>query len=149
MAFAYRVSAYNRERKWTLFLNEFVADPRMRVLDVGYSDVEYSEDDNFIKKRYPYLERLTALGTEPPIKMRERYPQVNVIQYDGRSFPWAGKEFEVCWSNAVLEHVGNSEKQVSFLKEIRRVSRKAFVGPPNRWFPIETHTRTPVLHYFP
>ncbi len=34
------------------------------------------------------------------------------------------------------------------MKEIKRVSRKAFITTPNRNFPIEVHTRTPFLHMF-
>lgn len=49
----------------------------------------------------------------------------------------------------MLEHVGDAERQVAFLGEIRRVSRRAFITTPNRRFPIEVHTRTPLLHWLP
>jgi len=49
----------------------------------------------------------------------------------------------------VLEHVGNKKDQVMFIKEIKRVSRKAFVTTPNRYFPVEVHTRVPLLHFLP
>ena len=29
------------------------------------------------------------------------------------------------------------------------VGRRAFVTTPNRWFPVEVHTRTPLLHFLP
>jgi hypothetical protein len=29
----------------------------------------------------------------------------------------------------------------------KRVSKRAFITTPNRFFPIEPHTRTPLLHY--
>jgi SAM-dependent methyltransferase len=149
MSFAYKISGWNRRRKWNLFLEEFSPINSLRVLDVGFSDEEYSSTDNFIEKHYPYPEMLTALGVCDTSKFRQRYPDVTVVQYDGGTFPFKDKEFDVCWSNAVIEHVGKRNAQVQFLKEIRRVSRRAFVTTPNRYFPVETHTRTPFLHYLP
>jgi len=61
MSIAYRVSGWNRKRKWKLFLNIFKPNRSMRVLDVGYSEKEYSSTDNFIEKHYPFPENLTAL----------------------------------------------------------------------------------------
>ena len=32
-------------------------------------------------------------------------------------------------------------------REVKRVSRGAFMTTPNRLFPVDLHTRTPLLHY--
>jgi len=149
MPIANKISAYNRQRKWNIFLQEIVPTSAMRVLDVGFSDNEYSPVDNFIEKYYPYPEMLTALGVDVPNEFTKRYPRVKAIQYAGVIFPFEDKEFDACWSNAVIEHVGGPDKQVTFLTEIKRVSRKAFITTPNKYFPIELHTRTPLLHYLP
>ena len=139
----------NRERKWRLFLATQQPTPETLVLDVGFSNREYSSVDNYIEKRYPHPERLTALGIEEPDEFALRYPDVETVRYDGLRFPFDDKQFDICWSNAVLEHVGGRERQVQFLSEIRRVSKRAFVTTPNRLFPVEVHTRTPILHYLP
>lgn len=83
---------------------------------------------------------LTALGVNAPKVFKERYPKVKAFQYDGNAFPFGDKEFDVCWSNAVIEHVGNIDKQQFFLSEVKRVAPKAFLTTPNRLFPIEVHT---------
>lgn len=149
MSLAYRISAWNRERKWELFLAQVSPTPAMTVLDVGFSDEEYSPTDNYIEKHYPYPQRLTALGTDTPQQFKRRYPHVAALKYDGSRFPFADKQFDVCWSNAVLEHAGRAARQVEFLREVRRVSRRAFITTPNRNFPVEVHTRTPLLHFLP
>jgi SAM-dependent methyltransferase len=149
MSFAYRVSAYNRQRKWDRFVELIRPTPELTILDVGYSDREYSATDNFLEKHYPYPKQITALGIDEPVEFPRRYPQVKVVQYDGVDFPFEDQQFDVCWSNAVIEHVGNRDRQVKFASEIRRVSKCAFVTTPNRFFPIEVHTRTPLLHYLP
>lgn len=123
--------------------------PDTRVLDVGYSNKEYSDTDNFIEKHYPYPHMLTALGIDEPTKFRQRYPYVKVVKYDGTNFPFDDKSFDICWSNAVIEHVGNRNHQLLFVKEIKRVAKMAFITTPNKHFPIEAHTRTPLLHFLP
>ena len=149
MSIAHLVSGYNRRRKWAIFKRDINPKREDRILDVGFSNKEYSPNDNFIEKNYQYPEMLTALGIEPSDEFSERYPAVCVIQYGGEEFPFADNEFDICWSNAVIEHVGDESKQLNFLKEIRRVGRRAFVTTPNKYFPIEPHTRTPLLHFLP
>lgn len=149
MSFAYKVSKFNRERKWVLFKKYFPFNKENAILDIGFSDIEYSPTDNFIEKNYPYLERITALGIETPELFSQRYPEVKAVHYDGYIFPFEDKKFDICWSNAVIEHVGNREKQVLFLKEIKRTGHAAFLTTPNKNFPIEVHTRTPLLHFLP
>jgi SAM-dependent methyltransferase len=149
MSLAYRISAYNRQRKWKIFWRLIKPTAADSVLDVGFSDKEYSVTDNFLEKNYPYPEMITALGIDVPNEFTRRYPLVKAVRYDGQIFPWSGQSFDLCWSNAVLEHVGNKKDQVMFIREIKRVSRKAFVTTPNRYFPIEVHTRVPLLHFLP
>ena len=140
---------FNNKRKGDIFIWEKAQDEINRILDVGYSENESSHIDNYIEKHYPYPEKLTALGIDVPDKFRTNYPKVTAVHYDGANFPFENNAFDICWSNAVVEHVGNREKQLFFLKEIKRVSKSGFLTTPNRYFPVEVHTRTPLLHYFP
>jgi len=149
MSIAYRVSGWNRKRKWKLFLNIFKPNRSMRVLDVGYTEKEYSSTDNFIEKHYPFPENLTALGINDAGTISQRYPKVKFVQYTGKIFPFKDKEFDLCWSNAVIEHVGSRNDQLYYLMEIKRVSNRAFLTTPNKYFPIEVHTRTPFIHFLP
>ncbi len=102
-----------------------------------------------IEKHYPYPGMLTALGIDEAVQFRMRYPEVRTVTYDGINFPFEDGAFDVCWSNAVMEHVGNRDRQLHFLRECARVARRGFLTTPNRWFPVEVHTRTPLLHYLP
>lgn len=119
------------------------------ILDVGFSEREYSETDNFLEKNYAHQKNITALGIDQPTEFSKRYPKVKAIQYDGRKFPFSDQAFDLCWSNAVLEHVGSRERQRLFLAEIKRAAKRAFITTPNKLFPIEVHTRTPLLHWLP
>jgi len=148
MSLAYKISGFNRRRKWNLFLREMKPQPEEKILDIGFSEEEYSATDNFLEKNYPYLDQVTALSVDEAKIFKKSYPQVNTVTYDGKKFPFPDNTFDICWSNAVIEHVGDKEKQVLFLKEIYRVGKKAFITTPNRFFPVEIHTRVPALHWF-
>lgn len=50
MSLAYKVSAWNRRRKWHLFLSEIQPTPATTILDVGFSEQEYSNTDNYLEK---------------------------------------------------------------------------------------------------
>lgn len=57
---------------------------------------------------------------------------------------------DVVISNATIEHVGNFENQKKMLLNIILLSKKFFIiTTPNRWHPIDFHTKLPFLHYFP
>ena len=77
------------------------------------------------------------------------YPEVRTVTYDGKIFPFKDNEFDICWSNAVIEHVGNFDSQTLFLKELLRAGKSVYFTTPNRLFPIEIHNRLPLLHYLP
>lgn len=147
--FAYRVSNWNRTRKWERFHDELGPDGQTSILDVGFQDAQWQSADNFLEENYEWPDRITALGIEEPIHFSRRYPEVKVVTYDGRDFPFADNSFDIVWSNAVLEHVGDYEAQVHFLRELARVGRRMFITTPNRRFPVEVHTRIPLLHWLP
>jgi SAM-dependent methyltransferase len=66
-----------------------------------------------------------------------------------RALPFADGEFDVVFSNAVIEHVGGPERQRQMVSEALRVGRRVFITTPNRRFPVEVHTRLPLVHWLP
>jgi hypothetical protein len=75
---------------------------------------------------------------------------VRTVRADGRELPFADGEFDVGFSNAVIEHVaGGRPGQRRFAHELCRVARRVFVTTPNRFFPLEVHTLVPFAHWLP
>lgn len=149
MGLADAVIGHYRDKKWDLFLKLLRPDANCKVLDVGFSEYEYRSTDNLIEKRYPHPEKITALGIVEPVEFSRKYPNVKTVVYDGKTFPFKNEEFDVCYSNAVIEHVGGTVSQAHFLKEMKRVSKRSFVTTPNKLFPVEVHTRVLFLHWLP
>ena len=68
---------------------------------------------------------------------------------DGRALPFRDEAFDVVFSNSVIEHVGDAASQRRFAREVARVGRAYWVQTPNRWFPVEQHLLTPLVHWLP
>jgi SAM-dependent methyltransferase len=148
------VSLRSRKRKLRLFLDELQPTADTTVLDVGADELAFGEGDgcgtlNFFEELYPWPERITALGLQDGAAFAARYPQVRYVQGDACALPFADGEFDVVFSNAVIEHVGGRDRQRRFVTEALRVGRRVFLTTPNRLFPIEVHTRLPLVHWLP
>ncbi len=144
---AHTVSKRSRERKWAQFLVLMTPGPDDRVIDVGVNTIEYSEADNYLERRYAYPKNITAVGVETDFReFKRRYPEVTAVTSDGTRLPFEDDSFDIACSNAVIEHVGGREKQLTFLRELYRVGKRGYMTTPNRLFPVEVHTRIPLLH---
>ena len=144
----------SRRRKLRLFLDELQPTEDTTVLDVGADELAFGEGDgcgtlNFFEELYPWPERITALGLHDGSGFRARYPGTRYVQGDACALPFDDGEFDVVFSNAVIEHVGARDRQKQLVSEAIRVGRRAFITTPNRRFPLEVHTRLPFVHWFP
>jgi len=149
---ASRVSMRSRERKLQLFLDLLQPGPETTVVDVGVTDAPFGagSTDNFFEALYPWPERITGVGHTELERFAAAFPQVRAVRADGRDLPFRNAEFDVGFSNAVVEHVaGGRDGQRQFVHELCRVSRRVFVTTPNRRFPIEVHTLLPFVHWLP
>ena len=149
-----QVSLRSRRRKLQLFLEELHPTAETSVLDVGADELAFGEGDgcgtlNFFEEHYPWTERITALGLHDGTGFSARYPTIRYVQGDACALPFADGEFDIVFSNAVIEHVGDRELQQQLVSEAIRVGRRVFITTPNRRFPVEVHTRLPFVHWLP
>jgi SAM-dependent methyltransferase len=148
------ISLRSRQRKLRLLLEELRPTAETTVLDVGADELGFGEGEgcgtlNFFEELYPWPERITALGLHDGSGFRARYPHIPYVQGDACDLPFADGAFDIVFSNAVIEHVGGRELQRRFVSEALRVGRRVFLTTPNRRFPIEVHTRLPLVHWLP
>jgi SAM-dependent methyltransferase len=151
------ISLRSRRRKLRLFLEEMTPTPETTVLDVGVDEVGFGAHGghagctthNFFEELYPWPAKVTALGRHDGAGFRARYPHIAYVQGDACALPFPDLAFDLVFSNAVIEHVGGRERQQAFVREALRVGSRVFITTPNRWFPIEVHTRLPFVHWLP
>ena len=149
---ASQVSLRSRERKLRLFLDLLAPGPETTVLDVGVTDAPFGggSSDNFFEAMYPWPRQITAVGNTELDRFAAAFPAVRAVRADGRELPFADDEFDLGFSNAVVEHVsGGRDGQRRFVHELCRVAHRVFVTTPNRFFPLEVHTLLPFVHWLP
>jgi hypothetical protein len=121
------------------FVRELHIGAETRVLDVGGTP----ETWDMVERR----PRVTLLNT--PRTRAELAGAAWWVAGDGCSLPFRDGAFDVVFSNSVIEHVGDARRQQLFASEIARVGRAYWVQTPNRWFPVEQHLLTPLIHWLP
>jgi SAM-dependent methyltransferase len=147
---ASRLSLHVRRKMFGMFMELVTPEPGIRVLDVGVTSDQTQKESNYFEEMYPYPQDITCVGTEDGSHLAQLYPGLKYTQIrPGDRLPFPDSEFDVVFSNAVLEHVGNRMQQAAFIADLCRVSRRFFITTPNRWFPFEHHTGLPLLHYLP
>ena len=120
--------------------------PSQKVLDIGATpDCERLDSNCFLPWILSDGHSLSAVSPEDISELKDKYPAIiilNNLDVPDNSYDWV-------FSSAVLEHVGNTEKQIEFIKECARVGKGIFLTTPNRCHWLEFHTKLPFIHWLP
>ncbi len=119
------------------------------LLDVGTTSSLEFHENQIIKHFYKKI-KISCLSNLDLMKLKKNYEDLNIYMGDGRDMNFEDNKFDIVTSNATIEHVGSFENQKSFIKECLRVcKKKTIITTPNRFHPMEFHTRVPFIHFFP
>ena len=145
-----QVSLGARRKIFKSFMDWGHPSATTRVLDVGASGSFSDPSVNYFERWYPHPQCITGLTVDASADdFRAAFPHSRVVQYGGTTMPFADKEFDIAFSSAVLEHVGDRWCQVNFCLEMCRVARRVFLAFPDPTFPVEFHTVIPLAHWLP
>ena len=135
----------NRQRRirGALFMRIMCPREGTRVLDLGGQPEIWDFTDVPL--------RITCLNL--PGIARATYSSHHEITYvegDACNMPdYSPGDFDLIFSNSVIEHVGNPENRQRFFSEIIRLSDRYWIQTPNKAFPIEAHCGMPFWWYYP
>ena len=133
-----------RRKRFALFCSFLDSLPRpIKILDVGGTDL-FWEMMEFAGK--PGIE-ITLLNIS---RYEVRYPNMKSVTGDARTLSdFQDQEFDVVFSNSVIEHVGDFRDQQQMAAAIQRVGQRYFLQTPNYHFPVEPHFLFPFFHFLP
>ncbi|HYE17407.1 MAG TPA: class I SAM-dependent methyltransferase [Tepidisphaeraceae bacterium] len=149
------VSDRSRRRKIQMFYDIMRPRAGTRILDVGGEAGDAAgntiQPNKQLIDSYPTKSNITLINLFFPDVQRAQkaVPELKTVCGSGLQLPFADKSFDICYCNAVIEHVFNFENQHLFAREIMRVAKSWFVTTPNRWFPFEPHLRLPLVTWLP
>jgi ubiquinone/menaquinone biosynthesis C-methylase UbiE len=131
-----------RKSRMSRFLKTIDPQPSDTILDVGGTDFNW----NLIE----YKNDVVLLNIhEPENKGQQVPPNFSFVIGDGTALEYTDREFDVCFSNSVIEHVGSLEDQKKFAREVCRVGKKIWIQTPAKSFFFEPHFVTPFIHWLP
>jgi SAM-dependent methyltransferase len=127
-------AARARSRRYELLIGLMRLTPQSRILDLGCGPLG-------LRAFAPELD-ITGVDRSP----RSEYPGPFVQADVTRPLPFADGEFDLAFSNSVIEHVADRE---AFAAEAMRVARGWWVQTPAFSFPVEPHALLPFAHWLP
>jgi len=120
------------------FAEMFALRDGMRVIDVGGRKCNWTLID---KKPDVTLTNIEFDSSEDG--------RFHYVHTDRGKLPYADNSFELCYSNSVIEHVGDDKARQAFAAEIRRIAPRYYVQTPNKWFFSDPHTVGAFVHWLP
>lgn len=133
-----------RLKRFALFKSLISPLPRpLKILDVGGTQV--------------FWERMGFTGIDDIsimiinlTKTETTYPNFKSVVGDAKNLSmFRDNEFDIVFSNSVIEHVGDFDDQQRMAEEVKRVGKRYFIQTPNRYFPVEPHFLFPFFQFLP
>jgi ubiquinone/menaquinone biosynthesis C-methylase UbiE len=115
----------------------------VRILDIGGTQI-FWEMMGFSDTSGVHI---TLLNLHPIVISRENFSSIvgNATELSGIQ----DDQFDVVFSNSVIEHLGDAIRQKQMAQEVQRVGKRYFVQTPNYFFPLEPHFLFPGFQWLP
>lgn len=136
----------NLRKKRFEFFKDFTKNFKkpLKIIDLGGSDY-YWENIGFVNSE-EY--QITILNIEE--QETKNLKNFTFIKRDAKDLNFIkDNEYDVVYSNSMIEHLDKLEDQKEIAKEIQRIGKNYFIQTPNYYFPMEPHFLFPFFQYLP
>ncbi|MEV0583075.1 hypothetical protein [Nonomuraea sp. NPDC050310] len=136
------VGARARQRRWERFTATFPGIEQMSVIDLGGTFGAWERAP--VRPARLHLVNLM----DPPADLPS---WARADRADATELPKAilAGEYDLVYSNAVIEHVGGHIRRERFADNVRALAPRHWVQCPYRYFPIEPHVLFPGFQFLP
>lgn len=133
-----------RQRRMLAFLERMGPRSEAKVIDLGGTPDVWEMIDLDLD--------ITLLNQPDEWKnwsgsFKRRYKFVEADACDAAGF--ANNDFDLVFSNSVVEHVGPPERQEAFARTVGRLAPSYWIQTPSVYFPIEAHCNLPFWWFYP
>ncbi len=132
-----------RKRRMVLFVKLMKPTSGIRILDLGGQPGIWDCVEQPLN--------ITCLNLPGvAITDHQSHHQITYVEGDACSMPYFQPgDFDLVFSNSVIEHVGDHNKRLQFANEVLRLSEKYWIQTPSKCFPIEAHCGMPFWWFYP
>lgn len=137
------VSSRQRKKRFGFFL-EYCRELKkpLKIIDLGGSDyywkhLEMTDNSDF---------EILILNNE--IQDTGSFRNIRFMKKDVKELSFIeDKEYDLVYSNSLIEHLNTFEEQKKLAKEISRIGKRFFIQTPNFYFPVEPHFLFPFFQF--
>lgn len=130
-----------RLEEFVQFLEQSSLEPPIKILDVGGTE-SFWKSCGVLKETKVLLLNLEKIEVTEPTITSEVGDARNLKKFQDN-------EFDLVFSNSVIEHVGGFEDQKRMAIELQRVGKAIYLQTPNYFFPVEPHFFYPCFQFMP
>ena len=132
-------------------INNTIKDLQIHdALDVGTTSDDKNTSSNIIIKNIKNIERFKCISDQmidSDFFFKKLQKSITEEFSENELYEFSS---DLVISNATIEHVGSAIKQKKMIENIIKLTKKIFIiTTPNRFYPIELHTKIPLLHWLP
>ena len=139
----------NRINIFNIFLENVKFNKNSKILDVGTTPI-LEPHENIIFYRYKWKNNITGFSNQDCNILKKKFKTNKFIKGDAKNINLKKNKFDISFCSATIEHVGSYKNQKKLISELYRISRNyVFLTTPNRSFPIDFHTKLPIIHLLP
>jgi hypothetical protein len=120
------------------------------ALDIGTTSDEKNDSSNIIIKNILNVEKFKSISDQTiendffykklKKSITEKLSKEELLEFSS----------DLVISTATIEHVGNDANQRKMIENVIKLTKKIFIiTTPNRFHPIEFHTKLPLIHWLP
>ena len=120
------------------------------AIDIGSTEDKDNKSSNYIIKNLYHIPKIRSLSNQI---INDKFFFKNIqksITDDFSDNEISSIKSDLAISNATIEHVGSLKNQIKMVKNTILLTKKVFIiTTPNRFHPIEFHTKLIFLHWLP
>lgn len=142
------IKARNNFFKYFIENTDYTIDKS--VIDIGTTP-SLDDENNVFLAHVKDNKNVSCLSNQDCSILKKKYTNIkDIFIGHGQNMKLEDNSFDISHSNAVIEHIGSYENQISLIKDMTRISKNyVFIQTPNRYYPIEFHTNLPFIHWLP
>ena len=147
--FLKRLILKNRIKIYRIFEENTNFDENTNIIDVGTTPI-LDEHENIIFHHYKWKKNITGFSNQDCSILKKVFKESNFILGDARDIKLKDNSFDISFCSATIEHIGSYLNQKKLISELIRISKNnIFITTPNRNFPMDFHTKLPLVHLLP
>ncbi|WP_417687641.1 hypothetical protein [Roseibium sp.] len=137
-----------RQKRGAIFRDfvetHFADRPSLKIIDLGGTEEFWiSVGYDYLRSRNISIDLLNLF----PIEVQNT-DLFSAVEGDACTFS-PEQRYDICFSNSVIEHVGETRRILEFRDTVCRIADSYFIQTPNFYFPIEPHFVFPCFHWLP